>query len=307
MALLMTTTARAQELESASTSTLAGIALPKNTLRVTPRTIPNDLSQALGTILKEGGPGVRRGRTEVLTWAGGDYKLSRAPQLKKQIGAKLKAAGWEYEEGEKIEGGEGLTMVSALKSAPTSKALIGFWAPSKDALVLAWTEMLPAKTQSAPPKATKTKAATTSNTKTPTPALAAPSSPSSARTFDVDSNGGVVNVMKGATPKLPTFSTLEPKAGSVRGFVKDAAGKPIEGAVIGVRSSATGGFHSGAQGKTDAKGYYEIQVPWGAAEFYCAGTRSTSTTNAPRSVCIPPTAKRANSLRRRGWWKTGFC
>jgi hypothetical protein len=95
--------------------------------------------------------------------------------------------------------------------------------------------------------------------------------PQSAQTFEVPANGGVVNVMKGVAPKMPTFSKLAVKAGFVRGYVKDASGKPLEGAVIGVRSSAAGGFYSGGQGKTDEKGYYEITVPWGAAEFYCAG------------------------------------
>ncbi|MES2465007.1 MAG: hypothetical protein V4671_30955 [Armatimonadota bacterium] len=80
-----------------------------------------------------------------------------------------------------------------------------------------------------------------------------------------------VNVMKNAKPKLPNFAPLAPKRGYVRGFVKDAGGKPLAGAKIGVRSTIAGGFYSGASSKTDARGYYEIQVPWGAAEFYCAG------------------------------------
>lgn len=80
-----------------------------------------------------------------------------------------------------------------------------------------------------------------------------------------------VNVMQKAMPKIPAFTRLAPKPGYVRGFVKNAAGKPLAGAVIGVRSSAVGGYYSGGQGKTDARGYYEVKVPWGAASFYCAG------------------------------------
>jgi hypothetical protein len=57
----------------------------------------------------------------------------------------------------------------------------------------------------------------------------------------------------------------------VRGYVKDLKGKPLQGAVIGARSTSAGGFYSGASAKTDAKGYYEFQVPWGAAHFYAAG------------------------------------
>jgi hypothetical protein len=80
-----------------------------------------------------------------------------------------------------------------------------------------------------------------------------------------------VNVMKNAMPVLPKFASLTPKRGFVRGYVKDAKGKPLAGAKIGVRSTIAGGFYSGASAKTDGKGYYELQVPWGAAEFYCAG------------------------------------
>ena len=57
----------------------------------------------------------------------------------------------------------------------------------------------------------------------------------------------------------------------MRGYVYDTKGNPLKGARIGARSTAAGGFYSGAQGKTDDKGYYEIEVPWGAAHFYCAG------------------------------------
>ncbi|RYX82457.1 carboxypeptidase regulatory-like domain-containing protein [bacterium] len=80
-----------------------------------------------------------------------------------------------------------------------------------------------------------------------------------------------VNVMKNAMPKFPTFNKLVPKPGFVRGFVKDTTGKPLQGAKIGVRSTAVGGSYSGSQGTTDARGYYEVKVPWGAAHFYCAG------------------------------------
>lgn len=90
-------------------------------------------------------------------------------------------------------------------------------------------------------------------------------------TFEVDASKTWVNVMKNAKPKLPTFTALKPKPGFVRGWVKDTNGKPLQNAKLGVRSTSAGGFYSGAQGKTDARGYYEIKVPWGAAHFYNAG------------------------------------
>lgn len=80
-----------------------------------------------------------------------------------------------------------------------------------------------------------------------------------------------INVMGKEAPRIPKFPALDKKKGMVRGYVKDAAGNPLEGATIGVRSSLVGGAYSGASGETDAEGYYEVKVPYGAAHFYNAG------------------------------------
>ena len=80
-----------------------------------------------------------------------------------------------------------------------------------------------------------------------------------------------VNAMGRAKPAIPEFPALEPKPGHVRGHVRDVHGKPLKGARIGIRSSAVGGGYSGAQGVTNAEGYYEFEVPWGACHFYNAG------------------------------------
>ncbi|MDQ3650398.1 MAG: pollen Ole e 1 allergen/extensin family protein [Acidobacteriota bacterium] len=82
-----------------------------------------------------------------------------------------------------------------------------------------------------------------------------------------------VTANAGRTPGVasaPTSGTIL-HVGKVRGYVKDSMGKPLQGAYVGVRSSAVGGAYSGASGETDANGYYEIAVPWGAAHFYAAG------------------------------------
>jgi len=87
----------------------------------------------------------------------------------------------------------------------------------------------------------------------------------------VDASKEQVNVMGRTNPKIPAMPNLAVKPNIVRGYVYDSHGKPLKGAVIGVRSSSAGGFYSGASAKTDAKGYYEVRAPWGAAHFYCAG------------------------------------
>ncbi|QIP14128.1 carboxypeptidase regulatory-like domain-containing protein [Spirosoma aureum] len=89
--------------------------------------------------------------------------------------------------------------------------------------------------------------------------------------FTLEAQDNFVNVMGNTLPRMPIFPTLQPKAGRVRGYVADLSGKPLRGATIGVRSTATGGYYSGVSAQTDAKGYYELTVPWGAADFYAAG------------------------------------
>lgn len=90
-------------------------------------------------------------------------------------------------------------------------------------------------------------------------------------TIDVEKNAQYVNVMGKAMPEMPEFDDLSPEEGKVKGYVKDLNGNPIEGAKLGVRSTAAGGFYSGAQGVTDSDGYYEFEVPMGVAHFYNAG------------------------------------
>lgn len=89
--------------------------------------------------------------------------------------------------------------------------------------------------------------------------------------FTVAKEPNYVNVMGKNAPPIPEFPPLEKKPGILRGHVKDAAGKPLQGAVIGVRSTAVGGVYSGASAETNENGYYEVLVPRGAAHFYAAG------------------------------------
>ncbi|GAB3934172.1 carboxypeptidase-like regulatory domain-containing protein [Larkinella terrae] len=90
-------------------------------------------------------------------------------------------------------------------------------------------------------------------------------------TFNLNAADDYVSVMGNSVPRMPNFPKLSARSGVVRGYVADLSGNPLEGAYIGVRSTATGGSYSGASDETDVNGYYEITVPWGAAEFYAAG------------------------------------
>lgn len=89
--------------------------------------------------------------------------------------------------------------------------------------------------------------------------------------FTVGTMSNYVNVMGKEAPPIPKFPPLDKKPGVVHGYIKDAAGNPLQGAVVGVRATLVGGRYSGASAESDEEGYYEIQVPYGAAHFYTAG------------------------------------
>ncbi|HEX8636959.1 MAG TPA: hypothetical protein VF692_02770, partial [Pyrinomonadaceae bacterium] len=91
------------------------------------------------------------------------------------------------------------------------------------------------------------------------------------KTISIDGETDYVNVMGDEMIAMPQFSALAKKPGKARGYVKDWTGKPLTGAYIGVRASGLGGKYAGAHTETDAKGYYEINIPWGTADFYAAG------------------------------------
>ncbi len=241
---------------------LAPVPAPDQTLRVEPQAVPAEVEAALEAIIEAGGPKIQRGDSEVLAWMGPAYKRSRVPQIKKQLVAALKKTGWAYEESEAEADSPDFTMVSVMRDR---QALIGFWVETDDALMLAWTQMLAAT--SSKPTPVKTSAAKPKPSATRSPATP----PAGAKVINVSPDEYVVNAMKGTNPKIPAFTTLARKPKKVRGFVKDHNGKPLQGAVIGVRSSGVGGAQTSAIGKTDAQGYYEILVPWGAAGFYAAG------------------------------------
>jgi hypothetical protein len=186
-----------------------------------------------------------------------------------------------------------------MRTEPSRRALIGVWAHADDTLMLAWTELLPTGADTAqddkpettdsdersikgildamkpkhvvtPPVPDDVKPVAIASASPSVSVASTAAAPGAGAELTIAPTQLSVNVMKNALPPIPRFSTLAPKRGSVRGYVKDSKGNPIKGAVIGVRSSAAGGFYSGASGKSDAKGYYEIAVPWGAAEFYTA-------------------------------------
>jgi hypothetical protein len=254
---LVLPSARAAEAEpgvvAIKQSTLAPIDLPSGTFRFTGKTEIAQFTEALKSIAAKNHFAL--GAVEVLVWAEGKTAKTTLVETFKQLGYV-----YATEPPVEMEGGQATAMIAVQKGKP--QALLGLWAEQGDTLVLAW-----AVATSSTPSSTTPKPATVPSSSDAMP----PSTPGETITFDLDASTRNVNVMKNERPKLPPFPEVEKKPGTVRGYVYDRHGKPLKGAVIGARSTAAGGFYSGASGKTDEKGYYEIEVPWGAAHFYCAG------------------------------------
>jgi hypothetical protein len=252
-------------LEAAPTSrVVAALALPEGAFRATGSEHVAQFTDALNNLanLNKG----RVSRVEVVIWRGDDAPKRALPGL-------LKKAGYSYAPQPTAETDAGKATLFSSAHDSKKNDLLGLWMEQKGAILLAWGVFTPdaaaaaADEDDAPvpaPKATPRRSSGNEDDGAPAPAPGA-------IVNNLDADAQVVNVMGRTMPRIPAFPKLAPKPGFVRGYVYDANGKPLPGARLGVRSTAAGGFYSGAQGKADAKGYYEIAVPWGAAHFYNAG------------------------------------
>ena len=250
--------ASAQKSAAVGSSELVGARLPANASRINDGSVPPEGGDALDKIIASGGADVRRGATEVLAWSSG-YKNRDMPNLVNKMTTNLQTAGWTYEAtGER----DGVTVFAMYSESPKKRAVVGFYTFSDDTFVWAWAEMLAGNSGEQKTASGKSRENYNSNSRNDN---------SSAKVVNVGKNDGFVNLMNNEMPEMPAFPALKAKPGFVRGYAKDWTGKPLAGANIGVRASYLAGMYSGAQGKTDAKGYYEFAVPKGSAHFYNAG------------------------------------
>ncbi len=141
-ALLLCVSVSAQETELAANSTLTGVDLPGGAMRVNAQSVPADITNALAKLVAAAGEGkIKQGDAEVLAWMGESYRKSNAPNLMRQVQSNLQAKGWTYEVS---ENNDEVTFFSVLREHPKRSGVLGFFATVDDALVLAWTEILPA-------------------------------------------------------------------------------------------------------------------------------------------------------------------
>jgi hypothetical protein len=130
-----------QGVESAANSNLTGVALPANAQRVGAASVPAEISGTLEKIVASADGKLRQGDSEVLAWGGTGYRKSNAPNIVGKLRGSLESAGWKYEVGGTADG---VTLFRALKDGRAPRAVVGFYAATNDAMLVAWTEILAA-------------------------------------------------------------------------------------------------------------------------------------------------------------------
>jgi hypothetical protein len=245
---------------AAQNSKITAAQMPRATVRILPESVPAEFTQAFDSLLKQGAGKISGGDREVLALTGNYKSAANVTKSISQMETNFRNAGWKYEsQGKNNE----LELFMLSKEDSTRRVVLGFFVPADEILVCALMEvLLPGE---------KTAAAKTQINQPSSAGSFPVKTDSSAKTVTVDKETQWINVMGNEMPAIPQFSQLAPKPGKVRGYVKDWTGKPLAGAELGVRSSYFAGQYSGAQGKTDANGYYEFVVPKGSAHFYSAG------------------------------------
>jgi len=246
----MAAVAAAQGSVAAPSSEITAATMPKGAERILPDSVPAEFGQAFDKLLAEGQGKIEGRDREVLAWRGNYKSAASVANMTNQLQKNFRGAGWQYEA---VERNGDLEVFSLIKQGSPNRLVLGFFVPGDDVLVCALMEVVEAGAAPASEK------------------IDQPVRNTSAKPITVDADTQWINVMGNEMPPMPQFPNLAPKPGRVRGYVKDWSGKPLAGAELGVRSSYLAGYYSGAQGKTDANGYYEFVVPKGSAHFYNAG------------------------------------
>lgn len=240
------------------TSRLTGLPLAPGAKAASAPDQLSGIAERLGATARQMGigDGVDPTSAELLGWESG----SAAPRT--ALYAALEQAGYARKDSAPVKNNAG-TFSSFTATGP-SATLVGMWVEDGAHLVLAWGRVTGNGAAAAPVREERSQPAVKQPAAAPAPA-------GETIRIELQPQAYYVNPLKGTMPPIPQFPNLAKKPGVVRGYVYDSKGRPLKGAKLGVRSTAVGGFYSGASATTDDQGYYEISAPTGVAHFYCAG------------------------------------
>jgi hypothetical protein len=222
-----------QNAEPAAKSKIADARFPGGTLRLLEKGTVSQSTGQLKTIMKE--LGLVMGASEVLVWAGGDYKPGESDEIRKNMASALQAGGYAYTPQPSHKTDDGTLILFTAGREAKKEALLGFWLTGKDFLLMAWAQ--------ARPKADNAIG------------NAAPPAPSSGAAHSAPV------ALEGAAPlaKL-VFPKLTPKPMQVGGTVLDRLGKPLAGARIRFWRITDEGAFIHREARTDATGRYSVTL-----------------------------------------------
>lgn len=126
--------------DSVANSNLTKINLSSGARRIKNGMTPAEVTSILRRLIEQGGSRVRQGKSETIIW-GGNYQSAKGAQMIRKLETELRGADWEYETAAQEQG---VTFFTLLRETPDRRALVGFFAPSKESFIFAVTEMLPA-------------------------------------------------------------------------------------------------------------------------------------------------------------------
>lgn len=247
--------AQADFADPVSQSALTGIGLPNGALLIREQNVPAQYRQLL-TKLIESNSSFRQGRSEFIALSNGGSKNPDFTKIRARIENDLRAAGWDYT----VTPPENdLTLFTATIKQPVKKGIFGYWIPVDNILILAMTEVFAGPDNQAVKK----------ERNVPNPSENQVST-SDVQVFDLSATDENINVMGDQMPKMPSFPALAKTRGKLKGYVKDLNGKPLRGAAIGLGSIRVGYSRVVSQTLTDARGYYELDLPLNSPKFHFA-------------------------------------
>ncbi|HJQ32485.1 MAG TPA: carboxypeptidase-like regulatory domain-containing protein [Pyrinomonadaceae bacterium] len=230
--------------ETAATSRLAGIALPRGAERITDAKAVEESTAPLGTIAAGLDAATQMQATEVLGWGGAGYRRESGRQIIAQVQAALQKAGLQTQavgEPQNVQGNTLSFFVAG--SAQQRKALVGYWLEGEQLLMLVWGQFGRANAQG-------------------------DANNSGGSVLDRVSSAPIEAPPRAATStSMPTFPRLTAQPNQATGAVLNALGQPLAGARIRFWRMTPQGAILEYVARTNAQGVYSVSLP-PAADYH---------------------------------------
>lgn len=127
------------EIFAVKKSALTGALLPPGAMQFRKESVPQEIQNIFADGLKSYAGELKQGETEVVVWEKTSFAPIGNSALVKQIEANLKKTVWTYQ----VESSDSSVTGFSLTQTQPRRAMIGFFIPSDEILILAVTEMLP--------------------------------------------------------------------------------------------------------------------------------------------------------------------